>query len=136
MMESKKCPGSSSRVFCTYAFMPGKHGIFCLAFSRKPQNQGSGRSARNHSHQKLQAFLHISSSTKSVENFLLAFPGFSKFLENQESLDTPVFPGLFPGFSACAKKARNPRILVQNSTESQAPLAGEKTKREIIYYFK
>ena len=81
-------------------------------------------------------FLHISSSTKSVENFLLAFPGFSKFLENQESLDTPVFPGLFPGFSACAKKARNPRILVQNSTESQAPLAGEKTKREIIYYFK
>ena len=89
MMESKKYPGSSSRLFCTCAFMPGKYGIFCLAFPRKLQNQGSARSARNHSHQKLQAFLHISSSTKSVENVLLAFPGFSNFLENQESLDTP-----------------------------------------------
>ena len=68
--------------------------------------------------------------TESVENLRLAFLGFSRFLQNQESLDTPVFPGIFPGFSACAKKkAGNPGMLSQNSAESQAPLAVEKTKK-------
>ena len=50
--------------------------------------------------------------TESVENFLLAFLGFSRFLQNQESLDTPVFPGIFPGFSACAKKGWKPRNVI------------------------
>ena len=67
--------------------------------------------------EQLQAFLHICLyalkawnmfsclfQTESVENFLLAFLGFSRFLQNRESLDTLVFPGIFPGFFARAKK--------------------------------
>ena len=75
--------------------------------------------------EQLQAFLHICLyalkawnmfsclfQTESVENFLLAFLGFSRFLQNQESLDSPVFPGIFPGFSACAKKGWKPRNVI------------------------
>ena len=87
--------------------------------------------------EQLQAFLHICLyalkawnmfsclfQTESVENFHLAFLGFSRFLQNQESLDTLVFPGIFPGFSARANKRpetqefysripQNPRLLQQ-----------------------
>ena len=94
--------------------------------------------------EQLQAFLHICLyalkawnmfsclfQTESVENFLLAFLGFSRFLQNQESLDTLVFPGIFSWiFCTCKQKAGNPGILLQNSPESQAPLAVDKTKKK------
>ena len=94
MMESKKRPGSSSRLFlhiCLYALKAWN--MFSCLFQ-----------------------------TESVENFLLVFLGFSRFLQNQESLDTLVFPGIFPGFSARANKRpetqefysripQNPRLL-------------------------
>ena len=94
--------------------------------------------------EQLQAFLHICLyalkawnmfsclfQTESVENFLLAFLGFSRFLQNQESLDTLVFPGIFSWiFCTCKQKAGNPGILFQNSPESQAPLAVDKTKKK------
>ena len=72
--------------------------------------------------EQLQAFLHICLyalkawnmfsclfQTESVENFLLAFLGFSRFLQNQESLDTLVFPGIFLDFLHVQKKGRKPR---------------------------
>ena len=93
--------GAAPGFFAHMPIMPWKQGICSLAFSR------------------LKAWK------------IFSFLGFSRFLQNQESLDTPVFPGIFPGFSAHAKKkAGNPGILLQNSPESQAPLAVEKTKKK------
>ena len=95
--------------------------------------------------EQLQAFLHICLyalkawnmfsclfQTESVENFLLAFLGFSRLIpakprEPRHSCLSWDFSWIF---CTCKQKAGNPGILLQNSPESQAPLAVDKTKKK------